>query len=110
MNLHQSDRELLELAAKASGINASWHNPTKCLMVTKAGSGLIRWNPLIDDGDALRLAAKLKLHFERYDDCIAFMPNYSSEYSATEDIISDPYGPTRRAIVRAAARIGKDMK
>jgi len=86
-----SDRELLELAAKAAGINIE-----------------PEWNPLTDDGDALRLAVKLKLHIERWDDCIDVMPNYSAEY-CSEEIFSDPYEPTRRAIVRTAAKIGKDM-
>jgi hypothetical protein len=56
-----TDRELLELAAKAAGINAKWYDVTGCLMRTAAGSGLTRWEPLSNDGDALRLAVKLRL-------------------------------------------------
>lgn len=60
-----NDRELLEKAAKAAGIaivsctcrNEKWpfkHNES---VSGKRG----HWNPLVDDGDALRLAAKLRL-------------------------------------------------
>ena len=54
-----TDRELLEFAAKAAGIEGEWTNP----MPSAVGNGTIRtgiggslWNPLTDDGDALRLA------------------------------------------------------
>ena len=59
-----SDRELLELAAKAAGIECKGSE-----MHPKFGfylkSGLM-WNPLTDDGDALRLAVKLNLQIS-YD-------------------------------------------
>jgi hypothetical protein len=49
------DRELLELAAKAAGIKTSLHKETDSLWI----DGPRVWNPLTDDGDALRLAVKL---------------------------------------------------
>lgn len=102
-----TDRELLELAAKAAGLNDwRWYEPAKCLchynvkMKNWYGGNYgdkIEWNPLNDDGDALRLAVKL--------DCY---PNRTTqEILAKKD---NPYAATRRAIVRAAAEIGKDMK
>ena len=52
-----TDRELLELAAKASGeLTASWYGNDAYF-----DGVLSRWNPLSDDGDALRLAVKLNL-------------------------------------------------
>lgn len=48
-----TDRELLELAAKAAGHNYYMDS----FGVHQIDSG--RWNPLYDDGDALRLAVKL---------------------------------------------------
>ena len=96
-----TDREYLELAAKAAGIYSySYENS---LAENKWGSGK-RWNPLIDDGDALRLAVKLGL------------PVHSGQvYSGVEGFApeknyGDPLAATRRAIVRAAAEIGKGMK
>lgn len=86
-----SDRELLELAAKAArytwvrGITDAggwWHeNPDIAR----------QWNPLTDDGDALRLAHKLGLLSD-----VPVWPRTLEE--------------TRRAIVRAAAEIGRKTK
>lgn len=53
------------------------------------------WNPLTDDGDALRLAVKLHLLES------SWLGDMSKE--------ADPYAATRRAIVRAAAEIGESM-
>jgi hypothetical protein len=61
------------------------------------------WNPLTDDGDALRLAVKLRLCIEHkekhvvvWDGCLGtgFIP--------CDD---DPRAATRRAITRAAAEM-----
>ena len=91
-----TDRELLELAAKAAGYNqktepAHWLN----------------WNPLIDDGDALRLAVKLKMDIEQSTDGVEIVIGLDFWFEHHND---DPYAATRRAIVRAAAEIGKELK
>jgi hypothetical protein len=89
-----TDKELLELAAKAAGIEINWFKWERL-------TG--QWNPLTDDGDALRLAVKLNLFNTRskgYE-----WPD--AELFARHD--EDPYAATRRAIVRAAAEIGKAM-
>ena len=90
-----TDRELLELAAKA------------------AGNGFVigYWNPLTDDGDALRLAVKLSLDvlqnpMGQTTRCIV-MGDDAQECEVLEDYNGDPYAATRRAIVRAAAAIGE---
>ena len=51
-----TDRELLELAAKAAGLNYSFEYG--CYFDDEYEQGC-DWNPLDDDGDALRLAVKL---------------------------------------------------
>ena len=84
-----TDRELLELAAKAAGIKTEFYE-------NDYGEIESEWNPLTDDGDALRLAVKLKLW--THSGMGAFLDE------------PDPYAATRRAIVRAAAEIGKAMK
>lgn len=98
-----SDRELLELAAKAIGLDATNH---------PAHTDDWSWNPLTDDGDALRLAVKLKLcvsiEFDRVDVTTPQMDN-ATEYFY-DNPQTDYYAATRRAIVRAAAAIGKEMK
>ena len=101
------DRELLELAAKAAGIKAS---VVGSIFWIPEGEEMQRpWSPLTDDGDALRLAVKLSIDvLTPYDD------NKSGVFYGTEELweyaSSDPYAATRRAIVRAAAEIGKGMK
>ena len=106
------DKELLTFAAKAAGI------PDKAL--PHSGSDWIKWLPLDDDGDALRLAVKLRLTIEpNYSwevkgDMTTSVPHESitcgSKYDEdwSEEIYNDdPYAATRRAIVRAVAEIGK---
>lgn len=57
-----TDKELLELAAKAAGYEFAWYcegpnNPRGTPNVPFANGH--RWNPLTDDGDAFRLAVRL---------------------------------------------------
>lgn len=124
-----TDRELLELAAKAAGMpltdngvrdldrweyifggDSSWG-----LFKNNANGTQRRWTPLVDDGDALRLAVRLRFRIEHrirsggtwyvrvtWDCGIA-------EEQHDEDHGSDAEAATRRAIVRAAAELGKEM-
>ena len=118
-----NDRELLELAAKSIG--------EKCEQIGMNAFGLykprdgymqpyVEWNPLTDDGDALRLAVKLNFRLE----CMTLQTaasTFDRKISEPVDHTIDkervrwpfeqcPYAATRRAIVRAAAEIGKEMK
>ena len=112
----ETDRELLELAAKAAGIDLK---PMEIKNVTKRGDDRFigymgdvtkcprGWfSPLTDDGDALRLAVKLYL----FDGSIFShlmqlrLDETRRDPSKTDEEIM------RRAIVRAAAEIGKTMK
>ena len=104
-----SDRELLELAAKAAGLcNPSgdddiWWDREKRIDV--------QWNPLTDDGDALRLAVKCGIYFMvvlEQAHVSARIRNGIRSYWC-EKITTDEYAATRRAIVRAAAAIGERM-
>ena len=112
-----TDRELLELAAKAARIdyshdNANWKHEDHCAFwsyddLCTCGA---RWNPLADDGDALRLAVRLgltvsQLMFNREVEVI----DYDETVFANEFHEPDPAAATRRAIVRAAAEIGRNM-
>ncbi len=106
-----TDRELLELAAKAAGIELVWYGDTDpfCFAETFAG---IKWNPLTDDADALRLAVNLGIIIEyRREVPACFAYHYALHLEVMEPNASlDPYAATRRAIVRAAAEIGRNMK
>ena len=102
-----TDRELLEKAAKAAGMETMWDQPrgarTGVLRARLPGSGdaFPYWNPLQDDGDALRLAVKLRITpMLRALGCDASDAFMAMAYERYRD---DPYAATRRAIVRAAA-------
>ena len=105
-----NDRELLELAAKAAGIEYKEYHVLGLYTPKRAAT---YWNPLTDDGDALRLAVKLGMCV----DCVfganvvtCHVPNHKRLTNISIDITDDdPYAATRRAIVRAAAEIGRTM-
>ncbi|MCO2254754.1 hypothetical protein FA374_31995, partial [Pseudomonas aeruginosa] len=109
-----NDRTLLELAARAAGIKARWFKVAQWRQVggnrMKTGQDDVfgthhrkPWSPLTDDGDALRLAVllNLEIHSPQSDPTVMFR-------TAEHDVF---YQDTciRRAIVRAAAEIGKSM-
>ena len=89
-----TDRELLELAAKAAWIDGKYSDEYGEATFIKKNTDT--WNPLTDDGDALRLAVKLRL-LGSEDSCLV-----TAMYE-----LGDPLAATRRAIVRAAAAIGE---
>ena len=101
-----NDRELLELAAKAAGI-AWWDSNDTNGLIKHNG---ILWNPLTDDGDALRLAVKLELEicFNNQEEGTTVWCPAIGDW-LPEKHGDDPYAATRRAIVRAAAEIGRTM-
>jgi hypothetical protein len=92
-----TDRELLELAAKAAGMEYS------DLQWSEYDEEYVTWNPLHDNGDALALAVKLQFEIDMGRGCIAI--RHSVGIKILEAFNDDPYAATRRAIVRAAAEI-----
>lgn len=124
----ETDRELLELAAKAAGFGdpekgrVTW---TESEYPPKSGKyGALwnfvgymdtaqLWNPLTDDGDALRLAVKLGITLELHPRWVYARAVISiHSWSVIEEGWGnggDPNAATRRAIVRAAAEIGRAM-
>ena len=100
------DKELLDLAAKAAGIELQddriWVDAKETM-----GGSWEKCNPLTDDGDALRLAVKLKLLVNVTD----FFTAATNGHEGLDEVLhgNDPYAATRRAIVRAAAEIGKTL-
>ena len=94
------DRELLELAAKAAGINLLWRrgHPYR-------GTNNVRqdeWNPLTDDGDALRLARDLLLKIDFAKKEVLYNTGAGGWDSCQWHL--DCY---RGAIIRAAAEMAK---
>ena len=108
-----SDKELLELAAKAAGRRFVIDDEINYAIIDEY-SFPIPWNPLTDDGDALRLAVSLKMEvYHGWDgghSAYASVPQEDSQpVFCVEPHMSDPCAATRRAIVRAAAEIGRGI-
>ena len=96
-----TDRELLESAARVAGYvlltNGQAYSPD---------AGNFDWNPLTDDGDALRLAVHMfrDIHFWYFDNSVSV----GNERRVVCG--SDPCAATRRAIVVAAALVGEQLE
>jgi len=109
-----NDRELLEMAAKAAGMDYLIWTPGAAPIVPAKHRPIQDrscWNPLTDDGDALRLASRLLIDMQFFSDDGGFVQAWCLPISdwLREDDLGDFPAATRRAIVRAAAEIGKGM-
>jgi hypothetical protein len=122
-----TDKEILELAAKAAGIefDSKKSNPHPVhqklfglwLIYDREPTEYDRryWNPLEDDGDALRLAAELVMDIEFIWDvvpeCTAVacvrVTSIDGKGYAIEELGFDSCKAIRTAIVKTAAEIGK---
>jgi hypothetical protein len=118
-----TDREVLELAAKAAGFGDPQICWTESEYPPKSGKqGALwnyvghmdtaeLWNPLTDDGDALRLAVQLGLFIQiNSGSATAWKWRGENWYEQASDNADDMSATTRRAITRAAAEIGRNMK
>jgi len=101
----QEQRMLLELAAKAAGkdIDPDRYDEDWGFAIRHLAKW---WNPLADDGDALRLAVFLfrDIHFWYFENSVSV----GNELRVACG--DDPCAATRHAIVYAAAEIGRNMK
>jgi hypothetical protein len=104
------DRELLELAAKAAGIESLWWTKDGNKLFQRNGGEQKPWNPIEDDGDALRLAVKLRLEVSVWDTDTTVLTSDDEILTLIEPANGDPLAATRRAITRAAAETGRNMK
>jgi hypothetical protein len=108
-----TDKELLELAAKAVGYEvAIAYQPDvpRGLYVRHEDKTSV-WMPLIDDADAFRLAVKLGIDLEwRNDGRVAAYRHANANgncFTALESTREDRYAAARRAILLVAAEIGR---
>lgn len=106
-----TDKELLEQAAKAIGLNYLQYvkedYPNRAGLLHGNPNGrLFVWNPLEDDREAFRLLVRLD---------IALVPQLQRGFietrgpNFTEQAGNDPYAAARRVIVRAADKEGEVM-
>lgn len=120
--MQAEDKRLLELAAKADGHRLTWKTGY-CKGGEFRGAFIDgrddAWNPLTDDGDALRLAVKLNLIVEcmvgqtaarTFNNIHAGCVDHAdTKKYPKRDFNPDCYAATRRVIVRTAAAIGEAM-
>ena len=111
-----ADRDLLERAARASGVQgewARWHQSYGDEWVEGINTGgRLLWNPLADDGDALRLAVACRLTVctdgaETVSAYEAWRPESGAFVTQGLRECADKLAATRRAITRAAAAMGE---
>jgi len=112
LGLTMTDKKLLELAAKAYGLHTDSYMWDGIGFRELAVHGVPHcgftgpfWNPITDDGDALRLAVRLGLTVETNVRGMSVAGNGDKIIAEIHD--GDPCAITRRVIVRAAAEIGK---
>lgn len=116
-----TDRELLELAAKAAEIQIEWHRwPSTAREAAYVPNGdvseqhgacYLPWNPLTNDGDAFRLLIDLRLIVTQYSAGLTvhqFGPVLATTYY--KDFDGDRRAAARRAITLAAAAIATTTK
>jgi hypothetical protein len=97
-----SDRELLELAALALG-RVSYDGKPDI-----GPDGDQEWNPLDDDGDALRLAIKLNIDISFAPESDSVVCEHCKRCTLQSVDALDDFG-TRRATVSVAAQIGRSL-
>jgi len=102
------DRKLLEAAAKAAGYECAWSDSRQGFFFGLGSYTPQYWNPLSNDGDALRLAVALKipLQFPDWQDIARTWGREDDGDGFIEPALQhngDLAVATRRAIVRAAA-------
>ncbi len=116
-----ADRELIELAAEAAGVclhpahmlhrsYGNWGCDTTC-MICKEDPSDAAWHPLTSDADAMRLAVKLDLTVRHYSGSTVAQSGAPGTPCAYEEVSNhaDPCAAARRAIVQAAAVIGRTL-
>lgn len=95
-----TDRELLEKAAKAAGNGARFRSADAFGLYDMIIGSSQSWNPLDDDGDAIRLAVALELSVNAYSSYVIIADQHADFEGR------DRMAVVRRTIVRAAAAIG----
>lgn len=109
--MNENDKELLELAAKAADIPERVIGAPGGMYNCDERGWHRNWNPLTDDGDALRLAVKLRLEVNAIDVVrgYVYVRSRTIVFSYGVGTLDEIDHAVRRCIVLAAAEIGKAM-
>ena len=107
-----TNSEMLELAAKAAGINGQWSDYHQAICYSIKGSlDMHVWRPQADDGDSKRLAVKLRISVEFVDG--GFLATHEDSaarhFAAFTCYGGDADKAWRYAVLNVAAQIGALM-
>ena len=106
------EREEFELVAKACGIEGVFVGSVVGFRIYKDEEPEGWWNPKTDDGDALRLAANLRIEYQ-------FSQGYTLVYAQAYDLLGpytqeplgdNPGAALRLVIWRAAVEYSRSLK
>ena len=117
-NNEMTEREMLELAAKAAGIKIDYSDANGGGQFNNGfdllGNAVLNWhngktwNPLTDDGDIMRLAGALNLNIEICEKSIdVWFCICKAIVHIDEPVAGDKMAAIRLAITKAAAEIGR---
>ena len=111
-----NDRELLELAAKAADLPVEFDcEVNDWFACGRLSNGNVErwWNPLLSNDDSFRLMVDLVMCITHWPlqrpphVMVGYRKGPNDGANVIEDYGSDMYAATRRAVVNAAAEIGK---
>ena len=111
-----TERELLELAAKACGLAAKYTTEnSKSLLAEGPWNPLLGkhcwyWNPLADDGDCARMEAQLGLSILWFKDYVLSGKGRLHQVIDCEDHNGDKNAARRAASVAVASEIGRALR
>lgn len=112
--MNQEIKILLILAAKAANYTIESEG-VECFYISTSSCRNKSWNPLIDDGDAFRLAITCRITAsqstsdEQTDEPYAWATYKDIEFDEGLEN-GDLFTATRMAIIKVAAEIGKSMQ
>ena len=105
-----TDHELLKLSAKAMGFELEYRRGSDAFYYGDPESGREQWNPLSDEGQAIRIAVQLQLSilwFTNLQYVIVERRGFGENIGWTDD--TDRGGALCQAITVVAAQIGSTL-
>lgn len=114
-----SERERLELSAKAAGFETKWDQPRGakkgCVRFNAPDGNWTIWKPLVDEAQCFRLSVILDIQIEHVGKSngptteVNCWPRGRGDCSASRKYSGDKFQATREAIFEAAVLLGLSM-
>lgn len=106
------EREEFELVAKVCGFRVNFSANGTFVFREQYPGNWVEWNPKTNDGDALRLAVKLKmtLKLTEYGAAARIGDDFAATRLVATDEVNSVEAATRLAIWRAAVEYARSLK